>query len=376
MGGIYIVDKIRDFFPFTNYKEEPSNETNVEYVKYKPTKNLFYSIFVILFTDYFELNSNNFSEKTLKETLDSISNEQFAKNLAKLAKYFCDEQRDNKRHKLFELGTITRRSIIFDDSIDTLSFLNLKVDYKKENQSNLEALQSKSAELDRILITCKDYLKTICVHILRDQSQTLTSNPLTGGLNGDLNSDPLTSESIRDPLTGELIRDPNSDPLTSDPLTRNQNNDDLFKNIKYKAFAFIKTLLKKMIKNYFYNRRYLYTNIIKNIVVFDKKKKLITKIDDNLTYNKILLLTHKTKYKILELNYYIYKYSSAILKVFYDELNNFDKNVVAQKSSNIISRALNFNSSYGGKRNKNITRKRVMRKRVMRKRVTRKRSNK
>jgi hypothetical protein len=141
-----------------------------------------------------------------------------------------------------------------------------------------------------------------------------------------------------------------------------------------------------MIKNYFYSRRYLYTKIIKNIVVFDKKKKLITKIDDNLTYNKILLLTHKTKYKILELNYYIYKYSSAILKVFYDELNNLDKKIVAKKSSNIISRALNYNSSYGGKHNKNIThkrvthkrvtRKRVMCKRVMRKRVTRKRSNK
>jgi hypothetical protein len=117
----------------------------------------------------------------------------------------------------------------------------------------------------------------------------------------------------------------------------------------------------------------LYTKIIKNIVVFDKKKKLITKIDDNLTYNKILLLTHKTKYKILELNYYIYKYSSSILKVFYNELNNLDKNIVTQKSSNIISRALNFNSSYGGKRNKNITRKRVTRKRVTHKRVTRKR---
>jgi hypothetical protein len=104
--------------------------------------------------------------------------------LAKLAKYFCDEQRDDKRHKLFELGTITRRSIIFDDSIDTLSFLNLKVDYKKEKQSNLEALKSKSGELDGLLTTCKDYLKTICVHIVRDQSETKTSNPLTGGLNG------------------------------------------------------------------------------------------------------------------------------------------------------------------------------------------------
>jgi hypothetical protein len=383
VGGNYIIDNIRDFFPFTNYEEEPPSETTVEPVKYKPTKNLFYSIFVILFTDYFELNSNNFSEKTLKETLDSISNEQFAKNLAKLAKYFCDEQRDDKRHKLFDLGTITRRSIIFDDSIDTLSFLNLKVDYKKENQRNLEALKSKSGELDDLLTTCKDYLKTICVHIVRDQSQTNTNNPLTGGLNGDPNSDPLTSEPLtsepnRDPLTSDLNRDPltsdlNRDSVTSDSLTSEQNIDDLFKNINYKAFAFIKTILKKMIKHYFYNRRYLYTKIIKNIVVFDRKKKLITKIDDNLTYNKILLLTHKTKYKILELNYYIYKYSSAILKVFYDELNNLDKKLDAKKSSNIISRALNFNSSYGGKRKKNITRKRVTRKNMTRKRVTRKR---
>ena len=316
--------------------------------------------------------------------------------MAKLAKYFCDEQKEDKRHKLFELGTITRRSIIFDDSIDTLSFLNLKVDYKKENQTNLEELKSKSGEVDALLTICKEYLKTICVHITRDQSQSVTSEYNRDPSNRDPSTrDPSTSDpsnrdpSTRDPSTHNpliggingdpLTSDPNSVPLSSDPNSDNvseQKNDDLFTNINYKALAFIKTKLKKMIKHYFYNRRYLYTKIIKNIVVFDKKKKLITKIDDNLTYNKILILTHKTKYKILELNYYIYKYSSTILKVFYDELNNLDKNSDALKSSNIITRALNFNSGYGGKRNKRITRKRGKRnKRITRKRITRKRSN-
>ena len=379
LGGSTIIDNIRGFFPFTNYEEEPPLETNVQSVKYKPTKNLFYSIFVILFTDYFELNSNNFSEKTLRETLDSISNEQFARNLAKLAKYFCDEQKEDKRHKLFELSTITKRSIIFDDSIDTLSFLNLKVDYKKEKQTNLEALKSKSGELDALLTICKDYLKTICVHIVRDPSQ-LSSTGETG-IGETVAGETVAGETtigetvagetgIGEPETGEpetgehVAREPLESNTQKEPLIGGTNNDDLFKNINYKAFAFIKTILKKMIKHYFYNRRYLYTKIIKNIVIFDKKKKLITKIDDNLTYNKILELTHKTKYKILELNYYVYKYSSVILKVFYNELNNLDKKTVALKSSNIIARALNFKTGYGGKRNKRITRKNIKHKSI------------
>ena len=378
LGGSTIIDNIRGFFPFTNYEEEPPVETNVQSVKYKPTKNLFYSIFVILFTDYFELNSNNFSEKTLNETLDSISNEQFARNLAKLAKYFCDEQKEDKRHKLFELSTITRRSIIFDDSIDTLSFLNLKVDYKKEKQTNLEALKSKSGELDALLTTCKNYLKTICVHIVRDQSQ-LSSTRETGIGETETRETETRETETRETGIGETVagKPETGKPLESntqkEPLIGGTNNDDLFKNINYKAFAFIKTILKKMIKHYFYNRRYLYTKIIKNIVIFDKKKKLITKIDDNLTYNKILELTHKTKYKILELNYYVYKYSSVILKVFYNELNNLDKKTVALKSSNIIARALNFKTGYGGKRNKRITRKSIKHKSIKHKRGTRKR---
>ena len=69
--------------------------------------------------------------------------------------------------------------------------------------------------------------------------------------------------------------------------------------MNFKAYGAIKNILKDMIKQYFHNRRYLYTNIIKNIVVFDKKKNIITKLNDNLTYNKILNLTHKTKFKIL-----------------------------------------------------------------------------
>ena len=313
--------------------------------------------------------------------------------MAKLAKYFCDEQKEDKRHKLFELGTITRRSIIFDDSIDTLSFLNLKVDYKKEKQTNLEALKSKSGELDALLTTCKNYLKTICVHIVRDQSQ-LSSTGETGigetgigetgigetGIGETVAGETETRETeTRETGIGETVA---GEPETGKPLESNTqkepliggtNNDDIFKNINYKAFAFIKTILKKMIKHYFYNRRYLYTKIIKNIVIFDKKKKLITKIDDNLTYNKILELTHKTKYKILELNYYVYKYSSVILKVFYNELNNLDKKTVALKSSNIIARALNFKTGYGGKRNKRITRKSIKHKSIKHKSIKHKR---
>jgi hypothetical protein len=86
VGGINIEDSIRDFLPFTKKTEQAPDDSSIEAVKYKPSKNLFYSIFVILFTDYFELDSKNFSEKILKEKLDQLDNERFSKNLSKFVK--------------------------------------------------------------------------------------------------------------------------------------------------------------------------------------------------------------------------------------------------------------------------------------------------
>jgi hypothetical protein len=147
--------------------------------------------------------------------------------------------------------------------------------------------------------------------------------------------------------------------------TIESTSDHLFKNINNKAFTFIKTKLKKMITQYFYNRRYLYIKIIKNIVVYNKKKSEITKLNDRLTYANILTLTQKTKYKILELNYVNYKYCNVILKVLCDELNNLEKKDNSLESGNIITRT--FNSGFGGrsKQNKIIVKKnKTMRKRI------------
>ena len=122
----------------------------------------------------------------------------------------------------------------------------------------------------------------------------------------------------------------------------------------YLLFLLIILLIVLLIKYYLDSKH----------AIMNDKQNIIKNVNNNLTYNKILELTHKTKYKILELNYYVYKYSSVILKVFYNELNNLDKTTVALKSSNIIARALNFKTGYGGKRNKRITRKNIKHKSI------------
>ena len=361
VGGINIEDSIRDFLPFTKKTEQAPDDSSIEAVKYKPSKNLFYSIFVILFTDYFELDSKNFSEKILKEKLDQIDNERFSKNLSKLASYFCSEQSENKKHKLFELNTITNKGIIFDDTMNTLNFLDLKVDYKQENQYNLTAINKKFGEIQAILSTSKEFLANICLHMDNEDSKELGGEPKPIANDSQTTAnDSQTTANEPEATANEPVPVSNPEPETqAEPeATANEpvavsvqkggaNNEELFKNINYKAYNFIKTILKKMITQYFYNRRYLYTNIIKNIVKFDKKKNMITKLNDGLTYNKILQLTHKTKYKILELNYYVYKYINAILKVFSIELSNLDKKSNMQGTNDVITNTLN--NGFGGK---------------------------
>ena len=355
-----MIDNIRDFLPFTKKTEQAPDDSSIEPVKYKQTKNLFYSIFVILFTDYFELNSKNFSEKILKEKLDQLDNERFSKNLSKLAKYFCSEQSENKKHKLFDLGTITNRGIIFDDTMNTLNFLDLKVDYKQENQYNLTAINKKFGEIQAILSTSKEFLANICLHMDSEDSKELGGEPEPKPSANDshttANEPEVTANEAVSGLNPEPETQaepkPDSQTVANEPIPvpvqkGGANSEELFKNINYKAYNFIKNILKKMITQYFYNRRYLYTNIIKNIVQFDKKKNMITKLNDGLTYNKILQLTHKTKYKILELNYYVYKYVNAILKVFSIELSNLDKKSNMQGTNDVITNTLN--NGFGGK---------------------------
>ena len=361
-----MIDNIRNFFPFTKKTEQVPSDSSIEPVKYKQTNNLFYSIFVILFTDYFELNSKNFSEKILKEKLDSLDNERFSKNLSKLAKYFCFEQSENKKHKLFDLGTITNRGIIFDDTMNTLNFLDLKVDYKQESQYNLTAINKKFGEIQAILSTSKEFLANICPHIANEDNKELggepkpASNPEPEPVSNpepepvsNTEPEPVSNpepEPVSNPEP-EPVSNPVPDQVPTPVQTGGNSSEELFKNINYKAYNFIKNILKKMITQYFYNRRYLYTNIIKNIVQFDKKKNMITKLNDNLTYNKILQLTHKTKYKILELNYYVYKYVNAILKVFSIELSNLDNKSNMQETSNVITNTLN--NGFGGQSSHN-----------------------
>ena len=421
-GGIF--DTISEYLPFSNSEQQAPSQPTIEPVKYKPSKNLFYTIFVILFTDYYELNSGNFSKKILLEKLQSIDNERFATNLSKLAKYFCSEQDEKKQYVLFNLETITNGSIIFDDNIASLQFLNLNidynVDYKKEHEDNLTIITSKQKKLEGILTECTQYLETICLHTVKesyseyndesysdsshessreanddssreanDDSSREAKSEANDDLNREANDDSRreANSEARSELNSDLNREANSEARSeaNSDLNREANSetrreansgyiggsddDKLFVN--YKAFDFIKTILTTMIKHYFFYRRYLYINIIEKIVKFDKKKNIITKLNDNLTYIDIMRLTHKTKYQILEMNYYTYNGVNSILKVFSNEvkkLEKLEKKTIRQEDTNKITTPLQ--SGYGGKSKHNKIN--AHKKRTLRKKRTRK----
>jgi hypothetical protein len=52
-------------------------------------------------------------------------------------------------------------------------------------------------------------------------------------------------------------------------------------------------------------------------------------------------LTHRTKYKILELTYYTYKHTNDILEIFYNELDDLKR-----PSTGLVNP---FNTGFGGK---------------------------
>ena len=403
-GGL--IDNIRDFFPF-NKTEEPPNESEVEVVNYKQSKNMFYSIFIILFADYYELNSTNFNEKILIEKLELIDNAKFSKNLSTLAGYFCKQF---KKKKLFDSTALTDSSIIFDDNMNNLPYLNLKVDFLNKKQNASKPSDDMFEEIQQLFKKSKEYLTILDTYItnkpkneplLSDEQkngpllsnelkteQLLSDEPKNGPLLGDEpknepllgdepKNEPLSSDEPKNGpllddepkngpvLGGELNDEPNSELLLTDESNTMSSDDHLLKNINSKAYDFIKDKLKEMIRQYFHNRRYLYVKIIKNIVVYNKKNSEITKLNDRLTYAHILTLTEKTKYKILELNFYNYKYSNKILKVFCDELKNLEKKEDNPDNENIITRTLN--SGFGGrsKHNKiNAKKRKTMRKRI------------
>jgi len=416
-AGEGIFDTISKYLPFSNSEQQASSQPTIEPVKYKPSKNLFYTIFVILFTDYYELNSGNFSKKILLDKLHSIDNERFATNLSKLAKYFCSEQNEKKEYVLFNLETITNGSIIFDENIASLQFLNLNidynVDYKKEHEDNLTIIKSKQKKLEDILTECTQYLETICLHALKesysesndefysesnDEFYSDSNNKASGASNNEANSasnneansgdsnneansgdsnNEANSASNNEANSGDSNNEANSGDSNNEANSNSNrqlntgyvggsDDDKLFAN--YKALNFIKTILTTMIKDYFFNRRYLYTNIIEKIVKFDKKKNIITKLNDNLTYIDIMRLTHKTKYQILEMNYYTYNGVNSILKVFSNELKKLEKKTIKQEDTNIITRPLH--SGYGGKSRHNKIN--AHKKRTLRKKRTRK----
>ena len=75
----------------------------------------------------------------------------------------------------------------------------------------------------------------------------------------------------------------------------------------------VKSILQKLIANYFRNRNKLYDTIIKKLIKFNVRTNEIENINPNLTYAKIVELTEQTKDILLDLHIDIFKSLNSIV---------------------------------------------------------------
>jgi len=75
----------------------------------------------------------------------------------------------------------------------------------------------------------------------------------------------------------------------------------------------VKSILQKMISNYFKNRNKLYDTIIKKLIKFNSKTNEIENINPSLTYAKIVDLTEQTKNILLDLHIDVFKSLNIII---------------------------------------------------------------
>ena len=251
-GGAGIFDFLN---PFSKKKEEIINEQPDELprIKLQTSNNVFYSIFVILFENT-ELTSKNFTADYLTKSLDSITKETLINKLPKILNYICE-------HQLYLSKNILGNSIIFND--DNFKFLKLKTSDTLENDATY-------------------YLKEI------DKKSSIDNSKKLKQLWGCFTKENVIL--IENYCTSKNLNLTNLSILNS-----------------------VKSILQKLIANYFRNRNKLYDTIIKKLIKFNVRTNEIENINPNLTYAKIVELTEQTKDILLDLHIDIFKSLNSIV---------------------------------------------------------------
>ena len=251
-GGAGIFDFLN---PFSKKKEEIINEQPDELprIKLQTSNNVFYSIFVILFENT-ELTSKNFTADYLTKSLDSITKETLINKLPKILNYICE-------HQLYLSKNILGNSIIFND--DNFKFLKLKTSDTLENDATY-------------------YLKEI------DKKSSIDNSKKLKQLWGCFTKENVIL--IENYCTSKNLNLTNLSILNS-----------------------VKSILQKLIANYFRNRNKLYDTIIKKLIKFNVRTNEIENINPNLTYAKIVELTEQTKDILLDIHIDIFKSLNSIV---------------------------------------------------------------
>ena len=251
-GGAGIFDFLN---PFSKKKEEIITEQPDELprIKLQTSNNVFYSIFVILFENT-ELTSKNFTADYLTKSLDSITKETLINKLPKILNYICE-------HQLYLSKNILGNSIIFND--DNFKFLKLKTSDTLENDATY-------------------YLKEI------DKKSSIDNSKKLKQLWGCFTKENVIL--IENYCTSKNLNLTNLSILNS-----------------------VKSILQKLIANYFRNRNKLYDTIIKKLIKFNVRTNEIENINPNLTYAKIVELTEQTKDILLDLHIDIFKSLNSIV---------------------------------------------------------------
>ena len=251
-GGAGIFDFLN---PFSKKKEEIINEQPDELprIKLQTSNNVFYSIFVILFENT-ELTSKNFTADYLTKSLDSITKETLINKLPKILNYICE-------HQLYLSKNILENSIIFND--DNFKFLKLKTSDTLENDATY-------------------YLKEI------DKKSSIDNSKKLKQLWGCFTKENVIL--IENYCTSKNLNLTNLSILNS-----------------------VKSILQKLIANYFRNRNKLYDTIIKKLIKFNVRTNEIENINPNLTYAKIVELTEQTKDILLDIHIDIFKSLNSIV---------------------------------------------------------------
>jgi hypothetical protein len=238
-----------------------------ENTKLKTSKNVFYSIFVILFdSSGNELFTTNFNLKFLLNAVSNMENDKLSRKIPKIMKYICEANIDSEKF-------MGETSLLFRD--DNFKFMKMETSSGAQDEASIfiEQLEKENESLNRIIVKKKALFQST----LKKESLNLLLNYCT------------KVDSLQ---------------FASDKL-----------------FTKIKENLKIMIKNYFKSRAELYENIVKQIFVFDYKSHEITSLSSKLTYALIIELSKKAKIILLDLHITVFTSLNKILTDIANEIN-------------------------------------------------------